>query len=381
LASQGPRRVTPRLQVGLRRCHLFTPRHSDFAQLCALTNDAACVVPAADYLADVALEFKGRSWQRGAVGSLASLTLACSGAPNSDNPNPQASDATSTNSASTAGPSTTSITPATSSAISSSSAATPSPSVTSTTSTQPAPTSDATSSSSNTSASADDATSSDGDSSRGGSDDTSAPLANSEPAASSGDTDTATSERETSGGQDSASTDGCVHHGNVSYTLNNPEAWPDDVVQKLTAALDEAIYYYNCYSDLTKALNINYKPDVPTAEGNVDGWISFGSDRNYMQTATTMHEIGHTMGVGYAPWSEFIQDGKWTGPAVVEFMTNLPAEQRDPDMYSQRTYITCDTQHFWPYGLNQASEHQSEWSLINHVRIVAAMNVDKDSVR
>lgn len=175
--------------------------------------------------------------------------------------------------------------------------------------------------------------------------------------------------------------DGCAHHGNVTYQFNDSESWPDDVVQKLTAALDEATYYYNCYSDLTKSLNINYNPGVPTAEGNVDGWISFGSDRGYMVTATAMHEIGHTMGVGYAPWSELIQDGKWTGPAVVEFITNLPADQRDPDMYSQRTYITCDTQHFWPYGLNQASEHQSEWSLINHVRIVAAMNEDKAAAR
>jgi hypothetical protein len=64
---------------------------------------------------------------------------------------------------------------------------------------------------------------------------------------------------------------------------------------------------------------------------------------------------------------------------VDEFMQNLPDEQRDPDMYSQRTYITGDGQHFWPYGLNQASEHQSEWSLINHVRIVAAIQVDKQS--
>lgn len=145
--------------------------------------------------------------------------------------------------------------------------------------------------------------------------------------------------------------------------------------------MDDAVYYYNCYSNLNKALTINYKPDVPTAEGNVDGWISFGNDRNYMQVATAMHEIGHTMGVGYAPWSELIRDGKWVGPNVVELMTNLPSNERDSDMYSQRTYITCDAQHFWPYGLNQASEHQSEWSLINHVRIVAAMNADKATVR
>jgi hypothetical protein len=83
--------------------------------------------------------------------------------------------------------------------------------------------------------------------------------------------------------------------------------------------------------------------------------------------------------VSYYPWTELIADGRWTGAAVKEIIENLPAEERDPDMESQRTYITCDTYHFWPYGLNYASEHKSEWSLINNVRIVAAMNVDKQT--
>jgi hypothetical protein len=174
---------------------------------------------------------------------------------------------------------------------------------------------------------------------------------------------------------------GCPFSGNVTYRLNGSESWPADVVEKLTNALDEGTRYYNCYSSLEKSLTINYRDGVPTAEGNVDGVISFGSDRNYMQTATAMHEIAHTLGVGFAPWSELIADGRWTGAAVNAFMESLPAEERDPDMYSQRTYITCDTQHFWPYGLNQASEHQSEWSLIDHVRIVAAINEDKAAYR
>jgi hypothetical protein len=145
--------------------------------------------------------------------------------------------------------------------------------------------------------------------------------------------------------------------------------------------MDEAVHYYNCHSDLSKSLTINYRPGVPTAEGNVDGVISFGDNTSYMVVATAMHEIGHTLGVGYAPWSELIQDGRWMGAAVNELMSQLPANERDSDMYSQRTYITCDNQHFWPYGLNQASEHQSEWSLINHVRVVAAMNADKAAAR
>lgn len=174
---------------------------------------------------------------------------------------------------------------------------------------------------------------------------------------------------------------GCPHAGNVTYHLNGSESWPSDVVQKLTAALDEGTWYYNCYSDLEKSITINYKPGVPTAEGNVDGVISFGDSRDYMQTATVMHEIAHTLGVSYYPWTELIADGRWTGAAVKEVIENLPDEERDhdPDMEGLRTYITCDAYHFWPYGLNYASEHRSEWSLINNVRIVAAMNVDKQT--
>lgn len=171
---------------------------------------------------------------------------------------------------------------------------------------------------------------------------------------------------------------GCPHAGSVRYRLNGTESWPSEVVERLTAAMDEAVYYYNCYSDLSHDLTINYDPGVPTAQANVDGWISFGSDRNYMVVATAMHEVGHAMGVGFSPWNELLMDGRWTGAAVNELMKSIPPEERDPDE-GARDYITADRQHFWPYGLNYASEHRSEWSLINHVRVVAAMRVDKDA--
>lgn len=177
------------------------------------------------------------------------------------------------------------------------------------------------------------------------------------------------------GGSESA--DGCPFAGNVTYQLNNPDSWSDEVRDSITEAMDEAVYYYNCYANLEKHITVNYNEGVPTAEANVDGWLSFGSDLAYMQTATAMHEVAHTLGVGYYPWAELIQDGRWVGSAVDALMNAIPVEERDQDMYSLRNYITCDTQHFWPYGLNQAAEYQTEWSVINHVRIVAAINEDK----
>lgn len=180
-------------------------------------------------------------------------------------------------------------------------------------------------------------------------------------------------------GSGGGGSDGCPFAGHVEYHLNQSESWPSDVTPLITAAMDGAVEQYNCYADLTKSITVNYNPGVPTAEANVDGVLSFGANKSYMQVATAMHEVAHTLGVGYYPWAELMEDGRWIGEHVDAFMTSLPAEERDPDMYSQRTYITGDSQHFWPYGLNQASEHQSDWSLINHVRIVFAMQLDKQA--
>ena len=193
---------------------------------------------------------------------------------------------------------------------------------------------------------------------------------------SGGDTSTGGAAAGVGGGE---SLDDCPYSGRVTYELNGPEGWPPEVLTRISEAMDDAAYYYNCYADLEKHITVSYDEGVPTAQANVDGWLSFGSDLAYMQTATAMHEISHTLGVGYYPWAELIEDGRWAGPAVDALMNALPGEERDPDMYSQRTYITCDAQHFWPYGLNQAAEYQSEWSVINHVRIVAAMNDDKSA--
>jgi len=183
----------------------------------------------------------------------------------------------------------------------------------------------------------------------------------------------------TAGMAGGGSGDACPHAGTVSYELVDPGTWPAGMAERVTEVMDEAVWYYNCYSDLSHDLRVSYNGSVSTADGNPNGSIRFGPNPSYQVVPTAMHEIGHTLGVGYYPWAELLDAGRWVGPAVVELMTSLPPEQRDPDEYSQRDYITCDGQHFWPYGLNASSEHQSEWSLINHVRIVAAMNVDKAS--
>lgn len=194
---------------------------------------------------------------------------------------------------------------------------------------------------------------------------------------SSGDASSTGGADGTGGAGDDGGEDGCPFSGRITYQLNGPDSWPADARQRITDAMDSALEYYNCYADLEKAITVDYNPGVPTAQANVDGWLSFGSNQAYMQVATAMHEVAHTLGVGYYPWAELMDGGRWIGAHVDALMKSIPVEERDDDDYSQRDYITGDAQHFWPYGLNQASEYKSEWSLINHVRIVAAMQMDK----
>lgn len=178
---------------------------------------------------------------------------------------------------------------------------------------------------------------------------------------------------------DAATSDGapCPHVGRVTYTLAksaNPTSTEQNAYDLITAAMDKAVYYYNCYTDITKSLNISYNAGVQTADGNINGSIRFGSTGS-MVYITAMHEIGHTLGIGTASnWRSLVDipqggsSGPWTG-------TNGNAELRAITGKSTDT-LTADTQHFWPYGLNYTSEVKSEADLINHCRIVVAMRKD-----
>ena len=158
--------------------------------------------------------------------------------------------------------------------------------------------------------------------------------------------------------------------GSVSYTLTRaaqPTSAQTAAYDKITAALDTAVAYYNCYTNLTKALRASYEPSVATADGNVNGAIRFGSSDS-MNHITAMHEIGHTLGVGGNEFNRLIVNGIFTGPvatAKLREITGDPAAE-----------VHGDTQHFWPYGLNYTSEVKSDDDLINHCLIVAAMRTD-----
>ncbi len=151
----------------------------------------------------------------------------------------------------------------------------------------------------------------------------------------------------------------------------------DDLI---TAAMDQAVAYYNCYTNITKADKVVYDSSVATADGNSNGTIRFGSDKSYMVLRVAMHEISHTVGVGTASnWHSFVaipdggSSGPWTGANGIAQRQALL-----PDVWQQQgqEVLTADTQHFWPYGLNLASDYKSEADLLGHCAMVMAIRKD-----
>jgi hypothetical protein len=165
---------------------------------------------------------------------------------------------------------------------------------------------------------------------------------------------------------------GCPAAGHITYTLSRaaaPTADQTDAYSKITAAMDLAVEEHNCYVNATKALTVTYNTGVPTADGSYSGAIRFGSNRAYMKQVTAQHEIAHTLGIGtYTNWSSFVSNGQWTGAKAI---AELRAVTGDPS-----AVLHADTQHFWPYGLNQDSEATSADDYVANSKIVAAMRSD-----
>jgi hypothetical protein len=171
----------------------------------------------------------------------------------------------------------------------------------------------------------------------------------------------------------------CPYTGHVSYTLS-PSSDPT-ADQEIKAAMDQAIAYYNCYTNISKSLTVSYVSSVATADGNINGNIRFGPS-GYRILRVAMHEISHTVGIGTANnWLSFVaipdggSSGPWTGANGIA--------QRDalrPDVWEtaaeKQSVLTADTQHFWPYGLNQASDYKTEADLLGHCAMVMAIRMD-----
>ncbi len=165
-----------------------------------------------------------------------------------------------------------------------------------------------------------------------------------------------------------------IQKGNVTYTLaQNPNPTDEEkaAYARIKVAFDEAVAYYNNFTSITKILNVNYVPGVPTADAHINGTIRVGSNTGYQRTGTALHEIAHAVGVGqHAFWTgTLIKNGVYQGVFannILRFMTRTPGEA-----------LKGDNLHFWPYGINGANEDNGQEMLyITNVLIMQGMKKD-----
>ncbi|SFD02053.1 hypothetical protein SAMN05518672_10173 [Chitinophaga sp. CF118] len=161
--------------------------------------------------------------------------------------------------------------------------------------------------------------------------------------------------------------------GNVTYTLvrsANPTSTEQAAYALITAAMDTAVYYMNAYTTFTKSITVTYVPSVATADGNINGSIRFGSNTYYMNAATALHEVAHTVGVGTSSiwWNTLIVSGIYTGANATQILRTITGDST--------VQIHGDSQHFWPYGFNYPSEFSSYRDYIYHCQILEGMNQD-----
>ncbi|MET9682932.1 hypothetical protein [Streptomyces coeruleorubidus] len=145
---------------------------------------------------------------------------------------------------------------------------------------------------------------------------------------------------------------------------SNPTEDQRTAYDAITRAMNAAVARYNNLSDLGKTITVRYEPGVPTADGNINGTIRFGSNRSYMTERTALHEIAHTIGVGTSSgWSRLGGSGTWTGGQATALVRQYDGSGAK---------ISTGGGHFWPYGLNFENE-MSNTAADRHVHLVAAM--------
>jgi hypothetical protein len=163
-----------------------------------------------------------------------------------------------------------------------------------------------------------------------------------------------------------------IRKGNLTYTFNKsatPSAAEQAAYARLQIAIDSAVWYVNNYTSAVKHVWINYVPGVATADANNEGWMRFGTGEGYQNLRTMLHELNHTFGTGTTSW--------WTGKIVGgKYLGSFANELLNKMQKSTGVQISGDTQHWWPYGLNQNSEVTSSWDYVFNCLLIEQMRKD-----
>lgn len=161
--------------------------------------------------------------------------------------------------------------------------------------------------------------------------------------------------------------------GKMTYTFNkaqNPTAEQLAAYERLQMPIDSGSWYLKNFTSASKHVYLNYDPGVPTADANNEGWMRFGASTGVQNIRTMLHEMNHTLGTGTSAWwSGKIVGGKYQGQHVNALLKKIQNSSTD-------VQLSGDTQHWWPYGLNQNSEVTSSWDYVYNCLIIEAMRKD-----
>lgn len=144
---------------------------------------------------------------------------------------------------------------------------------------------------------------------------------------------------------------------------SNPSADEADAYSRIESAMNLAVARYTRLATRpNKSITAQYVPGVQTADGNFNGNIRFGSDRQYMTERTALHEISHTLGIGQTQaFDTRCAANNW--PSATALLKSWDGSDAK---------INCGGGHIWPYGLNYETE-MSETNANRHCQLIDAM--------
>lgn len=161
-----------------------------------------------------------------------------------------------------------------------------------------------------------------------------------------------------------------IPEGNFTWSFNGTLDLNNPIHARIKSAFDEATWYFNNFTSITKHVTVNYSPGTPTANANFDGWINMGPVESYQRTGTALHEMAHSVGVGtHWKYDDLFTDNRYNGERAAEIIQLMSGDDEE--------YIRKSGVHFWPYGINGAHEDTGEEDLyITHCLILQGMKTD-----
>ena len=161
-----------------------------------------------------------------------------------------------------------------------------------------------------------------------------------------------------------------IPEGNFTWSFNGTLDLSNPIHARIKSAFDEATWYFNNFTSITKHVTVNYSPGTPTANANFDGWINMGPVESYQRTGTALHEMAHSVGVGtHWKYDDLFTDNRYNGERAAEIIQLMSGDDEE--------YIRKSGVLFWPYGINGAHEDTGEEDLyITHCLILQGMKTD-----